>query len=181
MKREEKIAAESKWQRAKESVHSSQSFLPLTSCPSGRRVVNGSEKTSLNPGLQPHSMRLKSVFDCNYSVRQLKQTAKESAVISNLSALSFAVDFSQRISEDVVRTGLQPKKANIECRMSINDCRIEEKENNEHRLTISSMHLAVRNRLALNKRISTVFYIKKPSATETWFPAEGCIYESQAN
>jgi len=242
MKREEKIAAESKWQRAKESVHSSQSFLPLTSCPSGRRVVNGSEKTSLNPGLQPHSMRLKSVFDCNYSVRQLKQTAKESAVISNLSALSFAVDFlpvrqagsqrikeyipgnepqphsmwlkpvfdcnysvrqlkqtakesavisnlsalsfavdfSQRISEDVVRTGLQPKKANIECRISINDCRIEEKENNEHRLTNSSMRLAVRNRLALNKRISTVFYIKKPSAIGTYFPAEGCISESRA-
>ena len=75
-------------------------------------------------------------------------------------ALSFAIDFSQRINEDVVRTGLQPKKANIECRISINDCRIEEKENNEHRLTISSMRLAVRNRLALNKRISTVFYIK---------------------
>jgi hypothetical protein len=75
-------------------------------------------------------------------------------------ALSFAIDFSQRINEDVVRTGLQPKKANIECRISINDCRIEEKENNRHLLTISSMRLAVRNRLALNKRISTVFYIK---------------------
>ena len=96
-------------------------------------------------------------------------------------ALSFAVGFSQRINEDVVRTELQPRKANIECRMSNNGCRIEEKENNEHRLTISSMRLAVRNRLALNKKKSTVFYIKKPSATETWFPAEGCIYESQAN
>jgi hypothetical protein len=95
-------------------------------------------------------------------------------------ALSFAIDFSQRINEDVVRTGLQPKKANIECRKSNNDCRIEEKENNEHRLTNSSMHLAVRNRLALNKRISTVFHTKKPSAKETWFPAEGCISESRA-
>jgi len=76
-------------------------------------------------------------------------------------ALSFAVDFSQRISEDVVRTGLQPKKANIECRMSINDCRIEEKENNEHRLTISSMRLAVRNRLALNKKKINSFLYKK--------------------
>jgi hypothetical protein len=76
-------------------------------------------------------------------------------------ALSFAVGFSQRINEDVVRTGLQPRKANIECRMSNNDCRIEEKENNEHWLTISSMHLAVRNRLALNKKKINSFSYKK--------------------
>jgi len=31
------------------------------------------------------------------------------------------------------------------------------------------------------KENSTVIQIIKPSATETWFPAEGCIYESQAN
>jgi len=118
MKREEKIAAESKGQRAKKSVqyskfkvHSSQSLLPLTSCPSGRRVVNGSEKTSLNPGLQPHSIWLKPVAE------------------------------------------------NIKY--------------------LYDMRLAVRNRLALNKRISTVFHIK-PSANGTFFPAEGCISESRA-
>lgn len=119
MKREEKIAAESKGQRAKESiqcskfkVHNLQSFLPLTSCPSGRRVVNGSENTSLNSGLQPHSIWLKPVAE------------------------------------------------NIKY--------------------LYDMRLAVRNRLALNKRISTVFHIKKPSAIGTYFPAEGCISESLA-
>ena len=118
MKREQKIATESKGQRAKESVqcskfkvHSSRSLLLLTSCPSGRRVVNGSENTSLNSGLQPHSIWLKPVAE------------------------------------------------------NIKD--------------LYDMRLAVRNRLALNKRISTVFHIK-PSANGTFFPAEGCISESRA-
>ena len=31
----------------------------------------------------------------------------------------------------------------------------------------------------VTRGISTVFHIKKPSATETRFPAEGCISESQ--
>jgi len=32
----------------------------------------------------------------------------------------------------------------------------------------------------VTRGISTVFHIKKPSATETRFPAEGCISESRA-
>jgi hypothetical protein len=141
MKREQKIATESKGQRAKESVqcskfkvHSSRSLLLLTSCPSGRRVVNGSEKTSLNPGLQHHSMWLKPDSVSNISIRQLKQTA--------IIAYRYNLTVSQF-----------------------------------HNLY--DMRLAVRNRLALNKRNSTVFYIK-PSANGIYFPAEGCISESRA-
>ena len=118
MKREEKIATESKGQRAKESVqcskfkvHSSQSLLPLTTRLPDGQEVNGSENTSLNPGIQPHSIWLKPVAE------------------------------------------------NIKY--------------------LYDMRLAVRNRIALNKRISTVFHIK-PSANGTFFPAEGCISESRA-
>ena len=206
MKREEKIAAESKGQRAKESiqcskfkVHNLQSFLPLTSCPSGRRVVIGSENTSLNSGLQPHSIWLKPVFDCNYLVRQLKLTAKDSAAKSNKGALFFAVEFIQRIKEDTKREenneyriskwSKQPGFLFLFCFLFVDE------DNRIHHLrptgssgravyniaqSITSCQLPVASRHQLLKEISTVFHIKKPSAIGTYFPAEGCISESRA-
>jgi len=96
------------------------------------------------------------------SARQLKQTAKDSEK-SNFSAISFAVDFSQRIATNTPDSGLQPHDITMWLKpLSL----------------ISTIPLAEANG---NIKISTVYHIKKPSATETWFPAEGCISESQAN
>jgi hypothetical protein len=139
---------------------------------------------------------------------QLKLTAKDSEK-SNLSAVSFAVEFIQRIRKYNVTIGLQPKKRNIEYRISNNNLTVHQFDNLTNKISTvcfltplnplkgsARTHkemvagfvrgispLGVRGSAGFEittNKISTVFNIKKPSATETRFPAEGCISGSRA-
>ena len=106
MKREEEIKAKGKRQRAKGKERRAESQEQRAESKGQRAesliAVDFSQrikKYNVRIGLQPHSMWLKPVFACSYTIRQLKQTAKDTALRIFSAALSFAVEFIQRIKE----------------------------------------------------------------------------------